>query len=151
MLLEPVKTFATSNDDVGPSLTAALGLLRSRTRTKSVMSTIETSQVLFMPSIPTGDPEAPSAQATEKVPSSWVEGNHPAQIRSCSRILPEVEGPYYRNLQHSRFSCTPSETTAARNVTITSRFILHQNYGVLASLNRKGKKSQLYKGSNWRH
>ena len=73
----------------------------------------------FMPSILTGELEAPSTQATERVPSSWLEGNHPAEIRSCSRTLPEVS----RILLLSDFAAfevlfTPSETTAARNVTI---------------------------------
>ena len=68
--LEPVKTFATSNDDVGPSMIAALGLRRSRIRTKPIITTIGMSQILFMPSVSMGDLEAPATQVTEGLHSS---------------------------------------------------------------------------------
>lgn len=68
--LEPVKTFAMSNDDVGPSMIVALGLRRSRIRTKLIITTIEMSQMRFMPSIHLGDPEVPATQAMEGLPSS---------------------------------------------------------------------------------
>lgn len=68
--LELVKTFATSNDDVGPSMIAALGMRRSRIRTKPIITTLGTGQMLFMPLAPSEDPEVPPIQAMDGLPHS---------------------------------------------------------------------------------
>ena len=62
-----------SNDDVGLSMIAVLGLQRSKIHTRPIIMTIGTSQMLLMPSFPTRDPEVPATPAMEGVPHSWVE------------------------------------------------------------------------------
>ena len=79
--LELVRTFATSNDDVGLSMIAALGMRRSRIRTKPVITTLGTGQMLFMRLAPSEDPEVPPIQAMEGLPHSRVEENRLAEIR----------------------------------------------------------------------
>lgn len=77
---EPVKTSATSNDDVGPSMTAVLGLRRSTIRTKPIIKTIGTSQNLSMPTALTKDLEALATRAMEGLRSSLVEQDCLARI-----------------------------------------------------------------------
>lgn len=78
--LELVKTFATSNDDVDPSMTAVLGLRRSTIRTKPVIKTVGASRILSMPSVLTKDLEALATRAVEGLRSSLVEQDCLAQI-----------------------------------------------------------------------
>lgn len=86
--LEPVKTFATSNDDDGPSMTAVLGLRRSTIRTKPIIKTIGRSQILSMPSALTKDPEALATRAMEGLRSSFVEQDCLAQIHLAQEHHP---------------------------------------------------------------
>ena len=70
-----VKIFATSNDVVGPSMIAVLGLQRLKIHMKPIIKTLGTKPILSMSSIPMEGPEARATQAMEGPHSSLVEQN----------------------------------------------------------------------------
>ena len=102
--LEPVKIFATSKDDVGPSMTAVLGLRRSRIRTKPIIKITKTSQILSMPSVPTKDLGALATRATEGYPSSLVEQD---RLRSGTNPLSSTTTPNGQGFCYRTYSVCP--------------------------------------------
>lgn len=136
--LEPVKTFGMSNDDVGHNTIVVLGLRRLRIRTKHIITTIGTSQMLFVPSIPTVDPQVPATQLTERLHSSWVEQNRLAYIR-LAREDRMMSKDFAVGLRTSVAFLNAARRIPASAFSITSRFVLTPEIWPVGVIEQKGK------------
>lgn len=126
-----------SNDDVGLSMIAVLGLQRLKIRTRPIIMTIGTSQMLLMPSFPTRDPESPATQAMEGLPHSWAEENRLSKIGNAREHHLMSKDLAVGLATSVPFLNAVTRLLHSSVVVTTSRFTLLENNRLLVSLIEK--------------